>query len=232
MVAIAGVGGVAPVDPGAFIEAGAEVEAGVLVAAGKPQAALPALVAAGGQAQARLQPLLGAATGEDLDDAANRIAAIDRRARATQHLDSLDLVDVEKLQAAVTGGGVGDAYAVHQHQALRGLAASNVDTRHAAATARWRNLDAGYPCQQIVDAGGLQAVDVVTGEYRVGSTGLRAIFNLAVGADQGVGQLQGAVAVDRLGQKGRGQAQQKGEAKELHGSSKTIAGQARSYRFL
>ncbi|MNJ60266.1 hypothetical protein D3C77_559850 [compost metagenome] len=92
----------APVDASAFIKAGTEVETSVLVATGEPQATFPALVAAGSQAQAWLQSLLGAASGEDLDHAANRIAAIDRRARAAQYFDPLDLVDVEKLQATVT----------------------------------------------------------------------------------------------------------------------------------
>ncbi|MNP21346.1 hypothetical protein D3C76_1139590 [compost metagenome] len=79
MVAIAWVGGVAPVDTGAFIEAGAEIEAGILVAARKAEAALPGLIAACGQAQAWLQTLLGTAAGEDLDDTADSVAAVDRR---------------------------------------------------------------------------------------------------------------------------------------------------------
>ncbi|MNP41924.1 hypothetical protein D3C76_1356550 [compost metagenome] len=152
--------------------------------------------------QAWLQAGRAGAAGEDLNHPANRIAAVDRRARPAQYFDPLDLIDVEKLQAAVTGRGVGDAYAVHQHQALGRLGAANEDAGQAATPAGARDLNAGYPGQQVSDAGRLQAVDVSTGEHRVGGAGLGAVFDLAVGADQRVGQLQGAFAVDGLGQQG------------------------------
>jgi hypothetical protein len=40
----------------------------------------------------------------------------------------------------------------------------------------------------------LQAVDVVAGEHRVGGAAVVARFDLAVGADQHVGEFQGGVA--------------------------------------
>lgn len=80
MIRVAGKGWPGRIDACRLIQAGAEVEAGRLAAAGEPEAALEALVAARRQAQAWLQARTCAATGENLDDPANGIAAIDRRA--------------------------------------------------------------------------------------------------------------------------------------------------------
>ncbi|MNC64274.1 hypothetical protein D3C75_1144620 [compost metagenome] len=119
------------------------------------------------------------------------------------------MVNVQKLQAAVAGGRVGDAHAIDQNQALSRLGTANKNTRQAAAPTCARYLNTRHAGQQIRDAGGLQPVDVIAGKHGVGCTGLRAVFDLAVGADQGIGQLQGAVTVDRVGEEGGGrQAQQ------------------------
>ncbi|MOA41952.1 hypothetical protein D3C78_1639660 [compost metagenome] len=68
------------VDACSLIEAGAQVEAGLLVTTGQVHAAFPGLVTAKTQVQARLQAWLGAAPGENLDDPANRITAVQHRA--------------------------------------------------------------------------------------------------------------------------------------------------------
>ncbi|MNN10236.1 hypothetical protein D3C81_1231540 [compost metagenome] len=168
---------------------------------------------------ARLQALFTAAAGEDLDHPANRIAAVNHRAGAAQHFHALDLFDIDVLQVAVAGGRTADALAIHQHQALGRLGAADVDPRNAAAPAGLRDLHTRYPTQQVSDAIGLQAIDVVAGEHGVGGAAVIARFDLAVGADQHVGQLQGLVAFEGVGQQltGRQQGQRQGEGREFHG---------------
>ncbi|MNE14738.1 hypothetical protein D3C80_1076260 [compost metagenome] len=219
VIAITGIRLVGAIDPGGFIEAGAEVEAGSLITTGQAKAALPGLITAKTGVHARLQALFTAAAGEDLDHPANRIAAVNHRAGAAQHFHALDLFDIDVLQVAVAGGRTADALAIHQHQALGRLGAADVDPRNAAAPAGLRDLHTRYPTQQVSDAIGLQAIDVVAGEHGVGGAAVIARFDLAVGADQHVGQLQGLVAFEGVGQ-GVGGGQQKkrqGEAGKLHG---------------
>ncbi len=165
--------------------------------------------------------MLATTAGEDLDHPANRIAAINHRAGAAQHFHALDLLDIDVLQVAVAGGRTADALAIHQHQALGRLGATDVDTRNAAAPAGLRDLHARHPTQQVSDAIGLQAIDVFAGEYGVGGAAVVARFDLAVGADQHVGQLQGLVAFEGVGQQltGRQQGQRQGEGREFHGVS-------------
>ncbi|MNO81640.1 hypothetical protein D3C76_728900 [compost metagenome] len=206
------------IDPGGFIEAGAEVEAGLLIATGQTEAALPGLVAAKTDMQAWLQAGLAATPSEDLDHPANRIAAVDHRTGAAQHFHALDLFDVDVLQVAVAGGRVADPLAVHQHQALGRLGAANVNARQAAAPAGLYHLHPRYTAQQISDAVRLQSVDVFAGEYRVGGAAVVARLDLAVGADQHVGQFQGLVAFEGVGQQvsGRQKRQRQGEGGEFH----------------
>jgi len=109
------------------------------------------------------------------------------------------------LQAAVAGGGIGDTHAIDQHQALGGLGAADEDARQAAAASGGRDLHAGHAGEQVGHAAGLQAVDVGAGEDGVGGAGGAARFDLAVGADQGVGELEGVVALG--GQQDRGGAE-------------------------
>ena len=169
---------------------------------------MPGLVAAGRQAQAGLQALAVATAGEDLDHPADGVAAVHRRTRAAQHFHPFDLLDVEKLQAAVAGGGVGDAHAIDQHQRLRGLGATDEDAGQAATAAGRCHLHAGHAGEQVADAGGLQAVDVAAGEHRVGGAGGAARFDLTAGADQYVGELEGVVAGGFGGQGSGGEAEQ------------------------
>ncbi|MOA53387.1 hypothetical protein D3C78_1768420 [compost metagenome] len=77
--------------------------------------------------------------------------------------------------------------------------------------------------QQVGDAGGLQAVDVGAGEDGIGGAGGGARLDLAVGADQDVGQFQGVVAFS--GQERKWQAQEGGgEARDFHGQFRPFRG--------
>src|SRR5690606_28036761 len=101
----------------ALVEAGAEVDASLLGTGRQAQAALKGLVTAGGQADFWINSRLAAA-GKDLDDAANRIRAIERRARAADHFDTLDVVDGQIVETGEAAGGRGNALAIDQHQCL------------------------------------------------------------------------------------------------------------------
>jgi hypothetical protein len=116
---------------------------------------------------------------------------------------------------------VADPLPVHQHQALRRLRAANVDPRQTAAPAGLDDLHPGHSAQQIGDAVRLQAIDVVAGEHRIGCAAVVARFYLAVGADQYVGQFQGLVAFEGVGQQLAGwqQGQRQGERGKFHGQS-------------
>ena len=217
MVAVAGEGGVAPVDTGGVIQARAQVEARAFIAARQAQAAFPGVVAAKAQLQARLQAWSGIAAGKYLDHPANRIAAVNHRARPAQHFHPLNLINIQVLQAAVAGSAIGNPLAIHQHQALRGLGATYENPRQAAPATGARHLHAGHAAEQVGQAGGLQAVDIVPGKHGVGSTAVIACLHLAVGADHHIGELQGGVA-------GVGEQVRSGQEQEWQGKSKVLHG--------
>ena len=85
--------------------------------------------------------------GDDVDDTADGIAAIERRARAAQHLDAIggDEVDVrhERGHVALNRRGVAEAQAVDEHRGRVGPQAANAHLRQLAGPAVVANLDAG-----------------------------------------------------------------------------------------
>jgi len=149
--------------------------------------------------------MVGATAGENLNHPANRIAAVDHRARATQDFNALDLINIEVLQVAVGRGGIGHALAVDQYQALRRLGAANVNPRQATAPAAAGHLHARDPAQEVGQAGGLQAVDVFTGEHAVGAAAVRARLNLSVAGDQGLREFERVFTLSSIGQQGAGE---------------------------
>src|SRR5690606_6480996 len=68
------------VDAAGVVSAGAEAETRAFVTAGKPQAALPGIAAAVTQTQAGIESFSTGATREDLNDPANGVGTVDRRA--------------------------------------------------------------------------------------------------------------------------------------------------------
>jgi len=100
--------------------------------------------------------------------------------------------------------------------------------------ARLGDLHPRYPAQQVGDAGGLQAVDIIAGEHRVGRAAVIAGFDLAIGADQDFGQLQGLFALEGVGEGagGRQQREGQGEAGEIHGLSIGTLGEHNLGRFI
>src|SRR5690606_16232993 len=194
VVRVAGVGRAGAIKALGFFLRGAETEAGALVAAGKAGAVLPGTIAAAGDAQARLQSEALAAAGEDLHHAAKGVGSVEGGTRAAQHLDALDLVDRQILQAGAAGGGRADPHAVDQNHALRGAGAADVEPVEAAAAAVVGDLHAGRVSEQLEHAGRTQALDVLAGEHGHRAAHVVPGLGLAVGGDDGAGQLQGLVA--------------------------------------
>ena len=226
VIAIARIRLVRTINPGGFIKAGAEIETGFVIAAGQTEAAFPRLVAAETDVHAWLQTLLSTASGENLNHTTNRITAVNHRTRAAQHFHTLDLLDVQMLQIAVARSRVADALTIDQHQALRRLRAANIDSRQTAAPTGLRHLHTRHATQQVRHVARLQAVDVFTGEYGVGGAAVVACFDLAVGGDQRVRQLQRLITLEVIGDgiSGRQQEEGQGEAREFHGNPSGISG--------
>src|SRR5690606_21571450 len=79
-------------------------------------AGLARAVAAGAELQVARQARIAAAAGEDLDHPADRLGAVQARARAADDLDALDLRQRQVLDRRHAGGGGIDLDPVHQHQ--------------------------------------------------------------------------------------------------------------------
>ena len=218
------------VDPGSLLQAGAQVVARLRIATGDAQAVIGAAITAQRTVNPKLWRLIGAAAGEDLNHPANGIAAIDHRARAAQHFYALDLVHGQVLQVAVGRGGIGHALAIDQHQALRRLGAADVNPRQAATPAAARHLHARHPAQQVGQAGGLQTVDIIAGEYAAGAAAVRACLDLAVAGDQGLREFERFFAFQGVGEYRAGghAAQNQGNAKVFHRGSTGLEASSKS----
>ena len=88
------------------------------------------------------------ASGEDLDDPADGVGAVEARRGSAQDLDMVDLVERNRFQRRRAAGRRGDAHAVDQDQRLRCVRAPQEDPRSCAGTAVARDLDPGLALQQ------------------------------------------------------------------------------------
>src|SRR5690606_37010544 len=102
---------------------------------------------------------LGRRAGEHLDNAADRLRAVQARVRAAHDLDALDLLDRQALEGRHAGGGRADAHPVHQHQHLVGGGAAHEQRAELAQAALVAQVDAGTAAQQVLQRGGLAALD-------------------------------------------------------------------------
>ncbi len=94
-----------------------------------------AAVGAAAQLEGRFTADAGAAAGDHVDHAEHGIAAVDRRARAANHLDALDQTDVEREGRIGRGAGVDvlvHRLAVDQDLLARPVVARPRDAAHAA----------------------------------------------------------------------------------------------------
>ncbi len=104
--------------------------------------------------------------GDDVDDPAHGVGAVDRALRPAQDLDPLDVVERDRGEIELVAGGRGvvDAHAVDQHQRVPGLAAAQVHFRRAAGAAQFDHRDAGHRAQQIGNRGRRGLLDLVAGD--------------------------------------------------------------------
>src|SRR5439155_19590497 len=102
---------------------------------------------------------------EDLDDAADRIGAVQARRRPAQDLDAFDLRQVERLEFGLAERRRADSHAVDQdHGAVRARAADEV-ARALARPAVADDLHAGDAPEQILDRIGARLADGVAVDH-------------------------------------------------------------------
>ena len=98
--------------------------------------------------------LVRAAARDDVDDAADRVGAVQRRARALDDLDALDELGRDVLHRRRADGAGIDAQAVDQHQHVVRLRAAQEQRSLLAGAAEARHLDAGHEAQRVAEVGG------------------------------------------------------------------------------
>src|SRR5690606_23444191 len=167
------------VDAGCLVQGRSQVKTRTFVAAGESEAALVSAVAAGGQARVRFEAGAIALAGEDLNDTANGIGTVERRAGAAHHFDTLYLLRCKKFQAAGAAGGSRDALASDQHQGLSRAGAAHKDAHLAACAAGADDAKTRYALQQLGNAADLQPFDILPFEHRGSCSGLRLRLCLA-----------------------------------------------------
>ena len=106
--------------------------------------------------------------GDDVDDTANGVGAVLDRRRAAQHLDPLDLAEIDqrRLDAGEAGrlAGVVEPLAVDQDEhPVRGQTANDRDSSERPLTL---DLDAGNRLEEIGHLFGLEHFDVFAGDHR------------------------------------------------------------------
>jgi hypothetical protein len=112
---------------------------------------LPRVVRAVAHARARLRRARRGAR-EHLDDAADRVGAVQARRGSAQDLDALDLVERDGLERRRARRSGRDAQPVDQHQRLRRVGATQEHARRAARPAVLHDLDAGLSLQELGEA--------------------------------------------------------------------------------
>ena len=147
----------------------ARVAAGIAAGAGLARV-VPAV--AGDHVQPRALRLAG----DDVDHAADRVAAVDRRARSLDDLDVVDEVRVDVLDGGVALRARIDAHAVDQHDGLVGVRAADEQRGLGAAAAH--HVDAGVEAQQVADVAARRALDRVA----VDDDGRRQRLELQLGS--------------------------------------------------
>src|SRR5690606_16409731 len=190
VIGIAGIGSARAVKAVGLFQAGVEAEAGLGVATGQAEAVLLRVMRAAGQANRGREAFTLTATGEYLHDTTHRIGAVDGGAGAAQHLDALDLIDAQVLQAGTSHGGGAHAHAINQNQALRSTGTANVQAVGRAPATVVGDLDAGHMGQQLLHAGWAQTVNIRAGKHADRSAGFTAGFGGARCRDHYLRQLQ------------------------------------------
>jgi hypothetical protein len=124
------------------------------------------VVAAGHGAAAERHARVARLAGEDLDDAADRVRAVERRARPAHHLDAVDLLERNDLEGRAAERGGADPNAVDQQQRVIGVGAADEHRALLAEPAGTVDFDAGEIGEQILHREHLARFDVGTRQHR------------------------------------------------------------------
>src|SRR5205085_2165976 len=109
---------------------------------------------------------------DDVDDAANRVRAVERRLWTADDLDTLDELRREIGEIDLPERGTLHAHAIDEHLHLTGIGAADRDRGRLAEAARTSDVDARHAAQRLVDGRVTPGVDVVTGNHRDRRAGL------------------------------------------------------------
>ena len=90
-----------------------------------------------------------AASGDDVDDAADGVGAVEAAHGPANHLDALDVLGREVGEVELAVGGVVGLDAVDQHQRVVALGAADAHLREVADAAAAADGDAGQAAQGI-----------------------------------------------------------------------------------
>src|SRR5207245_2506966 len=113
------------------------------IGAAEPAAAGVRVVVAGSALDRRRERAL-ALLRDDVDDAADRVGAVERRLGPADHLDALDQVGRDVGQVGLSGRRALDPDAVDEDLDLVGVGAPDADVGELAEASRAADLDAGH----------------------------------------------------------------------------------------
>ena len=152
-------------------------------------AAEDAQVAAGGAERASLEgpghagsAVGGSPLGENLDDGADGVGAVEGGLGAADDLDALDLAGRDAVEVEVAAVVV-DPHAVDEDVVVVGLAAPGEDGGEGALAARRLDVEAGHVAQDVGDRVAAEGLDVLGGEDRVRLGDRRGALRGARGGD-------------------------------------------------
>ncbi len=166
---------------------------------------------------------LTALAGDDVDDAAHRVRAVERRLRPAQHLDALDVDggEIAEIERAVGRRRIADAHAVDQHQGLAGVGAAQADLGHGADAAGFVDVEAGDAAQDVGEAFRSEFRDLGAGDDRHRGAGLADRLLDPIGRHGDFGQFVGASEARRRQRDGdQGGPSRPRECGFEHGSSR------------
>ena len=107
-----------------------------------------------------------AAPGDDVDDAAHGVGAVEAAHGTADHLDALDVLGGEVGEVELAVGGVVGLDAVDEHQRLVALRAADAHLRQVAEAAAAVDGDAGQAAQRLGGMAHLLGAQLLAGHHR------------------------------------------------------------------
>ena len=123
---------------------------------------IPAAVVPGARLDAAA--ILRAAARDHVDDAADGVRTVQRRARTLDDFDALDQFGRDVLDRGAADGPGIDAHAVNQHEHVIGVCAAQEQRSLLAGAAEARHLDPGAHAQQVAEIRGRLAPQFRAGD--------------------------------------------------------------------